>query len=95
MYYDFFDIPLNALPQNCDYYFNVFVITVGIPVGLFNTIYEVYDISKITAARPIMIEFFEDEEIDDDLCHYEFFPNSVVEVNRKTREVSWYAAAGI
>ena len=63
-YFSFFDIPEKALPQNCEYYFNILTITVGVPVGTLQKTYgttEFHDLSRLKDARPIYLYMYEDE----------------------------------
>lgn len=89
----FFDLPDSSLPRHCEYYFNVLVINAAVPQGTLRELtgenidnYE--DISRIKDARPIYLYVYEDEDITEPEVEYN--PHSVVEVNTKTFEVSWY-----
>ena len=93
-YFDgFFDLPESALPKHCKYYFNILTITVGVPVGTLKTltgmdIREYDDISKVTDPRPIYLYIYEKEELED--WEIEANSHTVIEVNTKTNEISWY-----
>lgn len=87
----FFELPDHALPQNCEYYFNILTIEVAVPIGTLQKICnatDLEDISRIKDSRPIFMYIYEDEECDD--WEYEATPHTVVEVNTKTNEISWY-----
>ena len=89
-YFDsFFDIPNQALPQNCEYYFNILVISIAVPVGTLEGVESIDDLSRIKNARPLYLSIYESEECKKD-WEISVYPHSVVEVNTKTNEVSWY-----
>lgn len=94
-YYDnFFDLPEQALPRNCEYYFNILYISVEVPEGELEKItgmkglWELNDISRIKDPRPICVSYYETEGVH--TWNIEAFPHTVVELNTKTNEVSWY-----
>lgn len=90
----FFELPEQALPRNCEYYFNVLFISVGLPVGELERItgveglWEINDLSRIKDPRPICTYFYESE--DAHTWNIEATPHTVVEVNTKSNEVCWY-----
>lgn len=85
----FFDLDPQSLPRDCEYYFNILVITVAVPVGsLPEAIWEASDISRLKDARPIYLYVYEDEETTEE--QIDAYPHCVVEVNTKTDEISWY-----
>lgn len=94
-YFDnFFDLPEQALPQDCEYYFNVTVFEVAGPIGWLaerlgiKETQLVDDISHVKDPRPIYICFYEEEGLDK--IEIEAFSHTVIEVNMHTREVCWY-----
>jgi len=94
-YFDnFFDLPEKALPQNCEYYFNVLMIEVEVPTGELAKVancpglWEFTDMSRIKNPRPICIYYYESD--DAHTWNIDTTPHTVVEFNTKTREMSWY-----
>lgn len=94
-YFDsFFDLPERALPQNCEYYFNVLMIEVEVPIGALEKItgtkgmWEFTDLSRITDPRPICMYFYETDNVN--TWNIYATPHVVVEFNTKTHEMSWY-----
>ena len=94
-YFDsFFDLPWQALPQNCEYYFNVMFIAVALPPGELAKIsgveglWEITDISKIKEPRPMCVYYYEDDSAH--TWDIDVTPHTVVEINTKTNEMAWY-----
>lgn len=86
-------MPEQALPQNCEYYFNILTITVAVPVGTLQKTCgttEFHDLSRLKDARPIYLYMYEDEDEECDMWETDAIPHTVVEVNTKTNEISWY-----
>ena len=90
----FFDLPEQALPRDCEYYFNVLHITVAVPTGELQKItgvsgiWEFSDISRVKDPRPICMYFYEDENVK--TWDIAATPHTVVEHNIKINEVCWY-----
>lgn len=94
---NFFDIPYEYLPQNCDYYFNVLMMELAVPVGALQKqfgITEYEDRQYLTSARPRYLYIYEDEDVVDEEGELEIVPHTVVEINRDTNEFSWYEMLG-
>lgn len=93
MEYQFFDIPQEYLPANCDYYFNVLMIELAVPIGALEKTFgitEYEDRLCLTSPRPRYLYVYEDETVNDEDGELEVYPHVVVEINRDTNEFSWY-----
>lgn len=89
----FFDLSPNSLPRDCEYYFNVLTIEVAVPIGTLshklNGLASLDDVSLIKDARPRYMYIYERDDVEGE-WEIECTPHTVVEINTKTNEVSWY-----
>ena len=92
MYFNyFFNLPMEALPRDTEYYFNVLIFICCVKAETFiNNLTRVEDISRVKEPRPICVLWCVDDEVPENTVTVEYFDHAVVEVNTKTNEVCWY-----
>lgn len=91
----FFDEPYSQLPQDAQYYFNVLILCIAISPQFAqeifqNNIVDMWDIQKVTDARPIAIHIYITHHINKDFDYeIQCLPHQVLEIDPKIG-VSFY-----
>lgn len=91
----FFDEPYSQLPQDAQYYFNVLILCIAVSPQFAqemfqNNIVDMWDIQKVTDARPIAVHIYITHHINKDFDYeIQCLPHQVLEIDPKIG-VSFY-----
>lgn len=86
----FFDNHPQHLPYDGEYYFNILVTCIALQPELAKEVFpqqeivDIWDLDKITEARPQVVHIYSDETLSQDIdFEIQCFPHTVVEISQK------------